>query len=84
MSLPCVASSAPALDLAGLSSEVDACTDFDDHVNGRWLASTSMPVDKARVDTFDDLRDESRRIVEQALVDAGGRQPLDTRSTAWC
>jgi len=78
-SLPGAAAAAPALDLAGLSPEVAACTDFDGHVNGKWQAVASMPAHKARIGSFDDLRDESRRIVEEALIEAA-RQPdrLDT------
>ena len=38
-----------------------------------------MPADKARIGSFDGLRDDSRRIVEDALIEAV-RQPdrLDT------
>jgi putative endopeptidase len=77
--LPAVVSAAPALDLAGLSSEVAACTDFDRHVNGKWQQSTPIPAHRARIGSFDALRDESRRIVEEALIEAV-RQPdrLDT------
>jgi predicted metalloendopeptidase len=81
--LPAAASPAPALapvlDIAGLSPEVAACTDFDGHVNGKWQQSAAMPAHKARIGSFDDLRDESRRIVEDALIEAV-RQPdrLDT------
>ena len=85
--LPAVAFSAPApapvlapvLDLAGLSTEIAACTDFDGYVNGKWRAATAIPADKARIGSFDGLRDESRRIVQDTLVEAA-RQPerLDT------
>jgi putative endopeptidase len=77
--LPAVAFAAPVLDLAGLSTEVAACTDFDGYVNGKWRANTAMPAHKARIGSFDDLRDESRYIVERALADAR-REPemLDT------
>ncbi|MDQ3189789.1 MAG: M13 family metallopeptidase [Pseudomonadota bacterium] len=70
---------APVLDIAGLSPEVAACTDFDLYVNGKWRAQTPIPADKGRIGSFDSLRDESRRIVEEALVDAA-REPerLDT------
>ena len=77
--LPAVVSSAPALDIDGLSPDVAACADFDQYVNGKWQASAPMPADKARIGSFDGLRDESRRIVEVALAEAA-RQPdqLDT------
>ena len=52
-----------------------------------------MPAHKARIGSFDDLRDESRRIVEDALTEAvrqpdrrptpGKRWPLSTTRAAW-
>ena len=77
--LPTAVFSAPALDIDGLSLNVAACTDFDRYVNGTWQASAPMPADKARIGSFDGLRDESRRIVEDALAEVA-RQPgrLDT------
>ncbi len=67
--LPAATSSAaaPALDLDGLSPDVAACTDFDRHVNGKWHTDTPIPGDRARIGSFDGLRDASRRIVEDAL-----------------
>ena len=77
--LPVTAHSASALDIQGLSPEVGACTDFDRYVNGKWHAIAVMPPDKARIGSFDGLRDESRRVVQEALAEAA-RQPhqLDT------
>jgi predicted metalloendopeptidase len=71
---------ADALDLTNLSKTALACTDFDEYVNGPWRAATTIPGDRARIGSFDGLRDESRRVVEQALADAM-RDPalLDTR-----
>ena len=76
--LPVAAHSAAVLDIQGLSNE-GACTDFDRYVNGKWHASATMPADRARVGSFDELRDRSRRVVEEAL-DEATRQPslLDT------
>ncbi|MDQ3445872.1 MAG: M13 family metallopeptidase, partial [Pseudomonadota bacterium] len=77
--LPRIVSAAPPLDLAGLSSEIAACTDFDRHVNGKWHANTPIPADRARIGSFDGLRDASRRIVEDALNEAVSQpQQLDT------
>lgn len=77
LSLPAVAA---ALDLGSLAQTALACRDFDEYVNGRWREVTQMPADRARIGSFDGLRDESRRVVEQALADAL-RDPslLDTR-----
>ncbi len=79
MSLSGVSGAAPALDLAGLSSDIAACTDFDRHVNEKWQATTTMLAHRARIGSFDDLRDESRRVVEQALNSATkAPEQLDT------
>jgi putative endopeptidase len=77
--VPTVVAAASTLDLKGLGSPTEACTDFDEYVNGHWKQSTPIPADKARIGSFDTLRDESRAIVEQALIDAA-RDPsvLDT------
>ena len=70
---------ATALDLKQLGAPAEACTDFDEYVNGQWKKATPIPPDRARIGSFDTLRDESRDIVEQALIDAA-RDPslLDT------
>ncbi len=70
---------APGLDLSGVSSDVGACADFDRHVNAKWQASTTMPAHRARIGSFDDLRDESRRVVQLALDEASkAPEQLDT------
>ncbi|HSQ10807.1 MAG TPA: M13 family metallopeptidase N-terminal domain-containing protein, partial [Burkholderiaceae bacterium] len=70
---------ATTLDLKRLGAPAEACTDFDEYVNGLWRKATPIPPDRARIGSFDTLRDESRDIVEQALIDAA-RDPsqLDT------
>ena len=77
--VPLASGSAPALDIDGLSSSVAPCTDFDRFVNGKWESGAVMPAHKARIGSFDALRDESRRIVEEALVEAVSQpQRMDT------
>ncbi len=63
-----VAFAATTLELGGLSKSVDACVDFDEFVNGSWKQFTAIPADRARIGSFDTLRDESRQVVERALV----------------
>ena len=76
---PAASHSAPVLDIEGLSPTVAACTDFDRFVNGKWESAAVMPPHKARIGSFDALRDESRRIVEEALLEAVSQpQRLDT------
>ncbi|HQR76587.1 MAG TPA: M13 family metallopeptidase [Burkholderiaceae bacterium] len=73
-----VAAATP-LDVKRLGAPAEACTDFDEYVNGLWKKATPIPPDRARIGSFDTLRDESRDVVEQALIDAA-RDPslLDT------
>lgn len=68
--LPAAAHAGSTLDLSGLGKTAEACTDFDDYVNGLWKKTTPMPPDRARIGSFDTLRDQSRHVVEQALADA--------------
>ncbi len=78
--LPAFASAQPALDLPGLSAEISPCIDFDQHVNGKWQARAPMPAHKARIGSFDDLRDQSRSVVEAALAETlEDAALLDTR-----
>jgi len=78
--LPGVVLAASALDLAQLSKTTLACTDFDEYVNGVGRAATPIPADRSRIGSFEGLRDESRRVVEQALADAmRDAALLDTR-----
>ena len=46
-----------------------ACIDFDAYVNGRWLASTELPADRARIGSFDTLRVEADRLLGRALTE---------------
>ncbi|MEO7057698.1 MAG: M13-type metalloendopeptidase [Caldimonas sp.] len=65
------------IDRADIDPAVRAQDDFFRHVNGRWLASTPLPADKARLGSFDKIHDEVqeqlRRLVEQPPAgDTGG------------
>ncbi|HTN49926.1 MAG TPA: M13 family metallopeptidase [Burkholderiaceae bacterium] len=74
----CAAAAEP-LDLKGLGDPALACQDFDEYVNARWKQATPIPPDRARIGSFETLRDQSRAVVEQALL-ATLRDPsaLDT------
>ena len=57
-----------------MDTAVKLGTDFFRYVNGRWLATTVIPADKARFGMFDALRDKAEADV-RALVDEVGRTP---------
>jgi len=42
-----------ALDVAGIDSSADACTDFYQYANRKWLAATPIPDDRSRWGTFE-------------------------------
>ena len=67
-----VAAVAPELgsgiDQSGFDPGVRAQDDFFGHVNGKWVAETEMPADKARWGTFDKLVENSQKDV-RALVE---------------
>ena len=56
------------IDMSGFDTNVRIQDDLFDHVNGKWVAETAMPADKARWGTFDKLRDTAREDV-RALVE---------------
>ena len=55
------------LDLDGVVRPQD---DLFRHVNGRWIATTPIPSDRARYGAFDELREASERAVREILEDA--------------
>ncbi len=65
-----------------------ACTDFYGHVNADWLARTTLPPDRARIGSFDELRVANDRLLLRALdrlVAEPARQdtPGLTQLAAW-
>jgi putative endopeptidase len=69
----------PALRPARAQSAAAPCDDFDAYVNGAWRAATPLPDDRARIGSFDALREHNQRVLVQALEAAlGDRARLDT------
>ena len=56
------------IDTSGFDTAVRAQDDFFSHVNGKWVAETVMPADRARWGTFDKLRENAQKDV-RALVE---------------
>jgi len=65
-----------AFDISDLDPAIEACTDFNDFVNSKWIAANPIPGDKTRWGAFDVLREKSletqRGIVEDAATKADG------------
>lgn len=56
------------IDTSGFNTDVRPQDDFFEYVNGKWVAETEMPGDRARWGSFDMLRDQSEADV-LALVE---------------
>ncbi|MEZ5938169.1 MAG: M13 family metallopeptidase [Hyphomonadaceae bacterium] len=69
------------IDLTAMNTAIKPGDDFFDYVNGTWLASYTMPADKARYGIFDDLRDKSETDV-RTLLDELGSKPQATGTVA--
>src|SRR4029079_3909965 len=65
------------IDQADIDPDVRPQDDLFAHVNGRWLATTTIPQDRGRYGTFDVLRETAeehvRAIIEE--VAAGAPEP---------
>ena len=65
------------IDMSGFDPAVRAQDDLFSHVNGKWVAETEMPADKARWGTFD-LRVENSQKDVRALVAEAWHSVRDT------
>ena len=72
----------PGIDLAELDSDVKPQNDFWNYVNGRWIARTEIPADKARWGSFVILAEESRENVRAIIEDLSKSTDLKDGSTA--
>jgi putative endopeptidase len=61
------------LDVAGMDTGAQACTDFYEYSNGEWLSSHPIPADRPRWGTFDELyqrnQNDLRDILEKLAAD---------------
>ena len=68
---------ASGIDLAELDPGIRPQDDLFRHVNGRWIARTPIPDDKARYGSFLVLAEEAERAVRE-IVEAAGDAPEGT------
>ena len=58
------------IDTSGMDENVRPGDDFFAYMNGKWVAETEIPADKARYGTFDVLRDESQEAVKLIIEES--------------
>ncbi|HYC38474.1 MAG TPA: M13 family metallopeptidase [Usitatibacter sp.] len=79
--LACLAAPAAAvLDVAGIDKSVDACTNFYEHVNGRWIKATPIPDDRTSWGTGA-MIDKANETILVAALDEALKKPLPAAGT---
>ncbi len=71
------------LDLAGMDTATQACSDFYQYGNGTWLANNPIPPDRPRWGSFDELRqknlDNLHGILDRLAADKSAPAGSDER-----
>ena len=71
------------LDIGGMDTATEACTDFYQYGNGTWLANNPIPPDRPRWGSFDELRqknlDDLHTILEKLAADKSAPAGSDER-----
>ena len=62
-----------ALDPTNFDPSVKPCEDFYQYANGSWLKSHSIPADRARYGSFDEVSDRNREVLKQILEETSAK-----------
>ncbi len=73
-----LAATTQALDLNGLSKDVQPCDDFYAFVNANWEAATELPASRARIGSFEQLRQANDELLNKALKELAEQPALQT------
>lgn len=73
-----LAASSHALDLNGLSKDVQPCDDFYAFVNANWESATELPASRARIGSFEQLRQANDELLNRALKELADQPALQT------
>jgi endothelin-converting enzyme/putative endopeptidase len=70
------------IDMSGFDMAVRPQDDFFDHVNGKWVAETPLPADRARWGTFDLLRENAQKDVRALVEEVSAAANVEPGSAA--
>ena len=68
------------LDLNGFDTSVRPQDSLFEHVNGKWVAETELPADRARWGTFDVLREKSQEDVRTLVEEVSAASNVEQGS----
>ncbi len=76
---PPAAAPRSGIDLTGIDPSIKPWEDFYEFANGKWLARTAIPADRARIVMFTLLQDHNEEVLHQILEEVKGAQvPKDS------
>jgi len=78
--IPAVAELGSGIDMTGFDTSVRPQDDFFDYVNGKWVAETELPADRARWGTFDALREKSQEDVKALIEEVSAAESVEPGS----
>ena len=67
-----------AADTSGLSKAIQPCDDFYAYVNAGWEAATELPASRARIGSFEQLRQANDELLNNALKELADKPALQT------
>jgi putative endopeptidase len=78
--VPAVAEPGSGIEMSGFDTTVRPQDDFFDYVNGKWVAETELPADRARWGTFDALREKSQKDVRALIEEVSAAENVEAGS----
>jgi len=70
------------IDMSGFDTSVRPQDDFFDYANGKWVAETPLPADRARWGSFDMLRENAQKDVRALVEKVSAAETVEPGSAA--